>query len=162
MREGADDVKSPMTRTGFDRLHTELARLKEERPRISKAIGAALEHGDLRENAEYHAAKDRQGLVEARIRQIETALSGAEIIDTATLGGVRVQFGARVVVADGESGQQAEYVVVGEFESDAGNGMISFKSPLARALMGKEVGDVVEFQSPRGERELEIIAIKFA
>jgi len=155
-------VKSPMTRSGFDRLHAELARLKEERPRISKAIGAALEHGDLRENAEYHAAKDRQGLVEARIRQIETALSGAEIIDTTTLVGERVQFGARVVVTDGESGQELEYLVVGEFESDASNGMISFKSPLARALMGRTVGDVVEFQSPRGERELEIVAIKLA
>lgn len=154
-------MKSPMTQSGFDRLHAELARLKEERPRISKAIGAALEHGDLRENAEYHAAKDRQGLVEARIRQIETALSGAEIIDTATLTGVKVQFGARVVVADGESGAEAEYVVVGEFESDAAKGMISFKSPLARALMGKTVGDVVEFQSPRGDRELEIVSVRF-
>jgi transcription elongation factor GreA len=150
-----------MTKAGFDHLHGELQRLKEERPRISKAIGVALEHGDLRENAEYHAAKDRQGMVEARIRQIETALSGAEIIDPTSLGGSKVQFGARVVVTDGASGQEVEYVVVGEFESDATNGMISFKSPLARALMGKTVGDVVEFQSPRGERELEIVSIRF-
>jgi transcription elongation factor GreA len=150
-----------MTRSGYDRLHVELQKLKDERPLISKAIGAALEHGDLRENAEYHAAKDRQGMVEARIRQIETALGTADIIDTTALSGVRVQFGARVAVVDGATGQQSEYTVVGEFESDAAVGLISVKSPIARALIGKTIGDVVEVQTPRGERELEIIAVRF-
>lgn len=154
-------MKSPMTRSGYDRLHVELQRLKVERPLISKAIGAALAHGDLRENAEYHAAKDRQGMVEARIRQIEAALGTADIIDTTTLGGDRVQFSARVSVVDGTTGQRSEYTVVGEHESDAANGLISFKSPIARALIGKTVGDVVEVQTPRGERELEIVAIRF-
>ncbi|MEX2649952.1 MAG: transcription elongation factor GreA [Alphaproteobacteria bacterium] len=150
-----------MTQAGYDRLHVELQRLKDERPLISRAIGAALEHGDLRENAEYHAAKDRQGMVEARIRQIESALGAADIIDTTTLGGDRVQFGARVSVVEGTTGQRNEYTVVGEHESDAANGLISFKSPIARALIGKTVGDVVEVQTPRGERELEIVAIRF-
>lgn len=151
-----------MTQAGFDRLQAELQRLREERPRISQAIGTALQHGDLRENAEYHAAKDRQGMVEARIRQIEASLSVAEIIDTASLGGDRVQFGARVAVVDGETGQTSEYTLVGEHESDAANGMISFKSPIARALIGKSVGDVVEVLTPRGERELEIVAVRFS
>jgi transcription elongation factor GreA len=150
-----------MTRSGYDRVVAELQRLKEERPLLSRAIGAAREHGDLRENAEYHAAKDRQGLVEARIKQLEEVIATADIIDPATLTGDRVQFGARVTVRDGESGQRSEYMVVGEHESDAGRGHISYKSPIARALMGRIVGDVVEVATPRGERELEVIAIRF-
>ena len=151
-----------MTQAGFDRLLVELQKLREERPRISKAIGEALGHGDLRENADYHAAKERQGIVEARIRQIEGAMATADIIDTATLSGERVQFGARVEVVDGESGQKSAYTVVGEHESDAAKGHISFKSPIARALIGKTVGDVVEVETPRGERELEIVAVSFS
>ncbi|MGH6718339.1 MAG: transcription elongation factor GreA [Alphaproteobacteria bacterium] len=151
-----------MTQAGFDRLQVELQKLREERPRISQAIGAALAHGDLRENAEYHAAKDRQGMVEARIRQIEAALGTADIIDPASLSGDRVQFGARVEVVDGETGQKSAYILVGEHESDAANGLISFKSPIARALIGKTIGDVVEVQTPRGERELEVVSIRYS
>lgn len=150
-----------MSRDGYDRLVAELQRLKEERPRLSRAIGIAREHGDLRENAEYHAAKDRQGLVEARINQLEEVIAIAEIIDPATLGGTRVQFGARVTVVDGESGQRSEFTVVGEHESDAARGHISFKSPIARALIGKIVGDIVEVTTPRGDRELEVLIVRF-
>jgi transcription elongation factor GreA len=151
-----------MSQAGFDRLEIELQKLREERPRISRAIGVAREHGDLRENADYHANKDRQGMIEARIRQIEAALATAEIIDTGTLSGDRVQFGARVEVVDGETGQKSAYTLVGEHESDAANGLISFKSPIARALIGKTIGDVVEVQTPRGERELEVVSVRYA
>lgn len=151
-----------MTQAGFDRLEIELQKLREERPRISRAIGVAREHGDLRENADYHANKDRQGMIEARIHQIEAALATAEIIDPGSLSGDRVQFGARVEVVDGETGQKSAYTLVGEHESDAANGLISFKSPIARALIGKTIGDVVEVQTPRGERELEVVSVRYA
>jgi transcription elongation factor GreA len=154
-------VKTPITRSGYDRLVAELQRLKEERPLISRAIGAAIEHGDLRENADYHASKERQGIVEARIVQIESILSTAEVIDPSTLTGTRVRFGARVTVLDGDTGQRCEYTIVGEHESDAARGLISIKSPIARALMGKEPGAVVEVSTPRGERELEVVAVSF-
>ena len=155
-------MKTPITRAGYERLVEELQRLKEERPRISQAIGVAREHGDLRENAEYHAAKDRQGIVEARIAQLEEVVGTAEIIDPAALSGDKVAFGARVTVIDGETGQRSAYIIVGEHESDATRGHISLKSPIARALMTKTVGSVVEVTTPRGDRELEIIEVSFS
>jgi len=155
-------MKTPITRAGYERLVEELQRLKEERPRISQAIGVAREHGDLRENAEYHAAKDRQGIVEARIAQLEEVVGTAEIIDPATLSGDKVAFGARVTVVDGETGQRSAYIIVGEHESDATRGHISLKSPIARALMTKSVGTVVEVSTPRGDRELEIVEVTYS
>lgn len=154
-------MASAMTREGFDRLSRELKRLKEERPALARAIGAAREHGDLRENAEYHAARERQGLTEARIRQLEAILGEARVVDPSRRPSGKVAFGARVTVVDPETGSEATYRIVGEHEADLDRGLISRASPLARALMGKEAGDDVEFQTPKGTRALEVTAVSY-
>lgn len=155
-------MSSPITPEGFERLSAELKRLKnEERPAIARAIGEAREHGDLKENAEYHAAKDRQGLTEARIRQLERILGEAKVIDPARRPARKVGFGAHVTVVDLETGAESSYRIVGEHEADLDRGRISIKSPVARALMGREPGDDIAFDTPRGERELEIVAIDY-
>jgi transcription elongation factor GreA len=149
-----------MTPEGHGRLREELRHLRDvERPRISKDIGVAIEQGDLSENAEYHAAKERQGLVEARIKDLEDKLSRAEVIDPASLSGTRIAFGATVTVA--EKDKEFTYRIVGPDESDVERNAISITSPLARALVGKEPGDEVKVRTPGGERMLEIVDVTF-
>ncbi len=149
-----------MTPEGHTRLRDELKRLKEvERPRISKDIGIAIEQGDLSENAEYHAAKERQGHIEARIKDLEDKLSRSQVIDPATLSGSRIAFGATVTVA--EADKEFTYRIVGPDESDVEKAAISITSPLARALVGKEPGDEVRVRTPGGERLLEVIEVQF-
>ncbi len=151
-----------MTQEGFERLSLELKRLKNtERHAISRAIEEAREHGDLKENAEYHAAKDRQGFVEARIRQLEGVLGEAQIINPDRQPRDRVAFGARVTVVDLDTGDEVTYRIVGEHEADTDRGLISIRSPIARALMGRESGDDVSFATPKGQREIEITAIDY-
>ena len=149
----------PMTPAGYAVLSEELSRLKAERPKISQEIGIAREHGDLRENAEYHAAKDKQGMQEARIAELEDKLSRAEVIDPSKLGGDRIKFGARVEIEDVDSGKVVEYRIVGTDESDIAKGKISVTSPVAKALINREVGDEVQVRAPGGTRTYEVAAI---
>ncbi len=152
----------PMTPRGYSRLEEECKRLKSvERPRIVKEIEEARAHGDLSENAEYHAAKERQGHIEGRIRHLEDRLARAQVIDGTGQGTDRVSFGATVVLSDSESGEEITYTIVGEDEADAARGYISGTSPVARAIMGKEVDAAVEVQVPKGVRGLEILEIRF-
>lgn len=152
----------PLTPAGMERLKQELHRLKTvERPKISQEIGAARELGDLSENFEYHAAKDRQGLVEAKIRDLEDKFSRAQVIDPSKLSGDRVVFGATVTIAEVESGDERVFQIVGEYETDVEHGRISVASPLARALIGKEVGDEVRIPGKDGQRLVEIADVKF-
>ena len=155
--------KVPLTSRGAIKLRDELKKLKtQDRPQISQAIAEARAHGDLRENAEYHAAKDQQGFTEARIRDIESKLSNAQIIDVANLdAGGKVVFGAMVDLVDEQNGSKISYQIVGEDEADIKNRMISISSPIARALIGKEEGDVVEVAAPGGVREYEVIAVRY-
>ena len=155
------DQKFPMTPRGHARLKEELAQLKAERPRISKLIEEARGHGDLSENADYDAAKEKQGLTEARIREVETKLALANVIDPAKLSGDKVVFGATVTLSDAESGEALTYTIVGEDEADIKAGRIAITAPVARALIGKEVGDTARVKTPKGGREVEIVAIRF-
>ncbi len=152
----------PFTKTGYKSLKRELLRLKQEdRIKISDEILKARELGDLSENAEYHAAKEKQGIIEARIRDLEDKLSRAHVIDPAKLKGNRVVFGATVEILDLDSGDAITYQIVGAEESDLKEGKISFESPIARALIGKEPGDEVKVNTPRGTKEYEIISVRF-
>ncbi|HEX2732333.1 MAG TPA: transcription elongation factor GreA [Polyangiaceae bacterium] len=151
----------PMTPTGAQKLKEQLQRLKEERPKISREIEVAREHGDLRENAEYHAAKERQGMVEAQIKDIEDKLSRSEVIDPAKLSGSKVRFGATVTLLNSDTDEQATYQIVGADESNIDLGLISISAPLARALIGKESGDEVKVQLPGGVRNYEIVDVEF-
>jgi transcription elongation factor GreA len=155
--------KTPLTARGADLLREELKQLKSvERPRIVEAIATARAHGDLKENAEYHAAKEQQGMAEARIRDIEAKLSNAQIIDVTRLTpSGRVVFGATVHVAEVDSGTAAKYRIVGEDEADIKAGLMSVTSPIARALIGKEEGDTVEVATPGGTRAYEIIEVEY-
>lgn len=153
--------KVPMTPTGAVKLREELARLKEERPRISREIGVAREHGDLKENAEYHAAKERQGLVEARIKDIEDKLARAEIIDPSKLSGNMVRFGAFVTLTNLDTDEEQTYQILGADEADINHGSISVSAPLARAIIGKSTGDEVVVKLPGGTRRYEIGGIEF-
>lgn len=154
--------KVPMTMEGFQKLEAELHRLKvEERPRIIQQISDAREHGDLSENAEYHAAKEAQGLNEARVADLEDKLSRAEVIDPAKLSGNTVKFGATVTLEDEDSGDKVKYMIVGEHEANVRDGKISITSPIARALIGKSKGDSAEVTTPRGARSYEILKIEF-
>jgi transcription elongation factor GreA len=156
------DGKIPMTPEGNARLREELKNLKEvERPRISKEIGVARDHGDLSENAEYHAAKDRQGWIEARIKDLTDKLARAEIIDPSKLSGSKVAFGATVKLANSETEEESVYRLVGADEADLASGSISITSPLARALIGREVGDEVKVRMPAGERLYEILEVEY-
>lgn len=153
--------RTPMTRDGFSRLQQELAQLKrEERPRIIKAIAEARAHGDLSENAEYHAAKERQGFIEARIRELEVKVGAAEVIDPPR-DGDRITFGSTVHLRSAD-GKEVRYRIVGSDEADPGTGRISILSPLARTLIGKEVGDEVKLQAPGGTKMFEVLAANFA
>jgi transcription elongation factor GreA len=151
----------PMTPGGAQKLRDELVRLKEERPKISRAIGTAREHGDLKENAEYHAAKEQQGLVEARIKDIEDKLSRAEVIDPTRLSGDKVRFGAVVLLTNLDTEEEHTYQIVGADEADLKNGTISVSAPLSRALIGKSTGDEVVVTLPGGTRRYEIGSIEF-
>ena len=154
--------KVPMTAAGLADLEEEFRHLKnDERPAISKAIGVAREHGDLKENAEYHAAKERQGMIEARLKDLAGIISCAEVIDPKSLSGDRVQFGATVLLADEETDEESTYQIVGSEESDAKSGKLSVTSPLARALIGKTLGDSAEVQTPGGKKSYEIIGVEF-
>jgi len=151
----------PMTPRGHAMLQEEFKRLKNvDRPQIVKEIEEARAHGDISENAEYHAAKERQGLLEGRIRTLEDSLARAQIIDGTGQSSERVSFGATVVLEDSDSGEQATYTIVGEYEADLKSGLISVTSPVARALMGKEQGAEVQVQVPKGIREFEILEIR--
>ena len=155
--------KVPITVRGAEKLKNELQKLKsEDRPRVIQAIAEARAHGDLKENAEYHAAREQQGFIEGRIKDIEGKLSNATIIDVTTLQqNGKVVFGVTVDVADEETGDELTYQIVGDDEADIKNNMISISSPIARALIGKEEGEVAEVKTPGGIRELEIIEIKY-
>ena len=152
----------PMTKGGLERIKDELKRLKTvERGRIVKEIEAARAHGDISENAEYHAAKERQGQIEARIRQLDDMIARAEVIDVSKLKGEKVMFGATVELSDSETENKVTYRIVGEVEADAKKGLISITSPIARALVGKSIGEEVTVQAPGGPRDYEILAVKF-
>lgn len=153
--------KVPMTPEGARKLRAELTRLKEERPKISRDIEIAREHGDLSENAEYHAAKERQGMIEARIKDIEDKLSRAEVIDPTKLSGTRVRFGATVSLVNISTDEEVTYRIVGAEEADLDQGSISISAPLARALIGKEIGDEVTVNLPIGQRKYEISNVEF-
>jgi transcription elongation factor GreA len=156
-------TKVPLTKRGAEKLREELQRLKTvERPRIVQAIAEARAHGDLKENAEYHAAREQQSFAEGRIKEIEGKLSHANIIDVASLdAGGKVVFGATVDLADEDSGEELTYQIVGEDEADIKAGLISVSSPIARALIGKEEGDVATVMAPAGERNLEIVEVRY-
>lgn len=151
-----------MTPDGHSRLAAELKRLKTvERPAVIKAIAEARAHGDLSENAEYHAARERQGFIEGRVMELEDKLSRAEVIDIANLKGSKVMFGARVEVVDEETDEKSNFQIVGPEEAEIANGLLSIQSPLAQAMLGKQAGDTVEVQTPRGTRYFEILDVAF-
>jgi transcription elongation factor GreA len=154
--------KNPITPEGAARLREELIHLKSvERPAIIQAIAVAREHGDLSENAEYHAARDRQSFIEGRIKQIVHNLALAEVIDPSKLAGDRVAFGATVKLSNTDTGEEVTYRILGADESDLAKGTISITSPLARSLLGKEVGDEVKVRMPGGERTYEVLDVAF-
>jgi len=152
----------PMTIEGFNKLETELHRLKsEERPRIIQAIAEARAHGDLSENAEYHAAKDAQGMNEARVAEIEDKISRADIIDITKLSGATVKFGATVTLVDEDTEEKVKYKIVGDFEASVRDGKISISSPIARALIGKSKGETAEVTTPKGARSYEVVKVEW-
>ncbi|GLS32192.1 MAG: transcription elongation factor GreA [Mesorhizobium sp.] len=154
--------KVPMTAGGFQSLKEELRwRQQEERPRIIEAISEARSHGDLSENAEYHAAKEQQSLNEGRVNELEDLVARAEVIDVSKLTGEKVKFGATVVVVDEDSEEERTYQIVGDQEADVKSGRISISSPIARALIGKEVGESIEVNAPGGARGYEIVRVQF-
>jgi transcription elongation factor GreA len=151
-----------MTVEGFRYLEAELQRLKgEERPRIIAAISEARAHGDLSENAEYHAAKEAQGQNEARVADIEDKLSRAEVIDTTTLSGSTVKFGATVTLVDEDTDEKVKYKIVGDSEANVKDGKISISSPIARALIGKSKGETAEVTTPKGARSYEVVKVEW-
>jgi len=154
--------KVPMTVAGYQVLDDELKRLKSiERPSVIAAISEARAHGDLSENAEYHAAKERQGWIEGQIADIEDKISRAQVIDVSKLSGNNIKFGATVTVIDEDTEEEGRYQVVGDHEADVKSGKISLSSPLSRAMIGKEVGDVVEVQTPGGVKAYEILKVEW-
>ncbi len=154
--------KFPMTIIGHAALETELKQLKTvERPVIINAIAVARDHGDLKENAEYHAAKEKQGFIEGRIQELETKMSLAQIIDITKMNGDRVVFGATITIVNEDTDEESTYQVVGEDEANIKDGKISITAPIARAMIGKEVGDVFEVHAPSGARGYEILDIAF-
>ena len=153
--------KIPMTRAGYDQLDVELRDLRSvERPAVIRAIAEAREHGDLSENAEYHAAREKQSFVEGRIKELEGLISRAEVIDPSKLNG-SVKFGATVTLVDEDTDEERTYQIVGEAEADLERGLLNIRSPLARALIGKDEGDSVEVVTPGGGKSYEILAIRY-
>lgn len=154
--------KIPVTAKGLAKLEEELKHAKAvERPEVIEAIASAREHGDLKENAEYHAARERQSFLEGRIQELEAVVSRAEVIDPSTMSGDVVRFGATVTVIDEDTEKEHTYQIVGEYEADLANGRLSFKAPLAKAIIGKEVGESIVFQSPNGEKYYEILKVEY-
>ncbi|KRG66067.1 transcription elongation factor GreA [Stenotrophomonas humi] len=156
-------MRAPITMKGAKRLREELDHLKsEKRPKVIAAIAEAREHGDLKENAEYHAAREEQGFIEGRIKQLEGELSHAEVIDISKLNaGSKVVFGATVTLADVESDEEKRYQIVGDLEADIKLGLIAISSPVARAMIGKNEGDSIVIDAPAGQREYEIISVEY-
>ncbi|MEM6488655.1 MAG: transcription elongation factor GreA [Pseudomonadota bacterium] len=155
--------KVPMTRQGYTALNDELKILKnDERPAVIQSIAEAREHGDLSENAEYHAARERQSFIEGRIKELEGLISRAEVIDPSKMSGTTVRFGATVQIVDEDTEEERTYQIVGETEADIENNKLNMRSPLARALIGKDEGDSVEVQTPRGARSYEILKVRYA
>ena len=154
--------KIPMTTGGYDRLVDELKHLKTvERPQVIRAIAEAREHGDLSENAEYHAARDRQGFIEGRLAELEDKLSRAEVIDVSSLKGGVVRFGATVGIIDEDTDKKTTYQIVGADEADIDSGLLSVISPLGRALIGKKKGDEAEVSTPGGHKFYEIVSVRY-
>ena len=154
--------KLPMTAEGLKSLEDELRRLRvEERPAVIKAIEVAREHGDLSENAEYHAARDRQSFIEGRLAELEDMISRADVIDPKTLSGRTVRFGATIKLADEDTDEESTYQIVGSHEADVDSGKLSLTSPLARALIGKTAGDSVEVTTPGGSKSYEVLKVMF-
>ena len=154
--------KLPMTAEGLKSLEDELRRLRvEERPAVIKAIEVAREHGDLSENAEYHAARDRQSFIEGRLAELEDMISRADVIDPKTLSGSTVRFGATIKLADEDTDEESTYQIVGSHEADVDSGKLSLTSPLARALIGKTTGDSVEVTTPGGSKSYEVLKVMF-
>ena len=155
--------KVPMTLRGHELMQEELKRLKSvDRPRVIEAIAEARAHGDLKENAEYHAAKEQQGFIEARIKDFEGKLSHLQVIDVTAIDAKgKVVFGSTVDLIDEDTGAELTYQIVGEDEADIKNGLISYTSPIARAIIGKSEGDVASFQAPGGEKNFEILVVKY-
>ncbi len=155
--------KVPMTVRGAELLHEELKRLKsQDRPNVIRAIAEARAHGDLKENAEYHAAKEQQGFIEARIKEIEAKLSNTQVIDVTTVDAKgRIVFGSTVELLDVDTDKEMVYRIVGEDEADAKAGMISFTSPIARALIGRNEGDEITFSAPGGDKHYEVISVRY-
>ncbi|MEE8188346.1 MAG: transcription elongation factor GreA [Kiloniellales bacterium] len=155
--------KIPMTVTGLESLQEELRELKNKaRPEVIRAIAQAREHGDLSENAEYHAARDRQSFIEGRVGELEDKIARAEVIDVSKLSGKTIKFGATVTLIDEDTEEKLIYQIVGQDEADVKNGRIAITSPLARALIGKKKGESVEVNTPKGEKMYEILRVKFA
>ena len=151
-----------MTVGGFSRMQDELRRLKSiDRPAVIRAIAEAREHGDLSENAEYHAARERQSFIEGRVLELEDKIARAEVIDVSKLSGAAIKFGATVVLADEETDEETKYQIVGEDEADIKQGLLSVTSPLGRALIGKQVKESVEVTTPRGAKSYEIVKVLF-
>ncbi|MEM0991043.1 MAG: transcription elongation factor GreA [Pseudomonadota bacterium] len=154
--------KTPMTRKGYERLTGELKTLKEiERPAVIKAISEAREHGDLSENAEYHSARERQSFIEGRIQELEGSLGRADVIDPGKMTGETIKFSATVEIVDEDTDEEKTYQIVGEAEADLDNGKLNLRSPLARALIGKEAGDQIEVTTPGGSRAYEVLSVKY-
>ena len=154
--------KIPLTKVGFNALESELKNLKGvERPNIIAAISEARAQGDLSENAEYSAAKEKQSFIEGRIQDLEAVLSRAQVIDTANINSKVIRFGATVLVADEDDDSERSYQIVGDYEADIEKNKISLSSPLAKALIGKEEGDVVEFKAPSGQKSFDILEVKY-
>ena len=153
--------KIPLTRAGFEKLEAELRHFKSvERPAIIQAIAEARAHGDLSENAEYHSAKEKQSFIEGRIRELEGVISLADVIDPTKLSGT-IKFGATVEIVDEDTDEEKTYQIVGEYEADIENGRLNIKSPLARALIGKDEGDSIEVRTPGGDRGYEILKVSY-
>ncbi len=154
--------KVPMTAPGYTRLEEEHKQLKSvDRPEVIRAIAEAREHGDLSENAEYHSARERQSFIEGRILELESLMSRAEVIDPSTLHGDTVKFGAKVTIVDEDTDEEKTYQIVGEAEAEIEAGLLNLNSPLARALIGKEVGDSVEVMTPAGSKAYEILKVQY-
>lgn len=154
--------KIPMTQTGYTRLEKELKNLKSvERPAVIAAISEARAHGDLKENAEYHAAKEKQSFIEGRIQELEAVISRAEVIDVQALSGEHIKFGATVTIVDEETEEELTYQIVGDYEADIKRNLISTSAPIGRALIGKKIGTSIEVQTPKGARFYEVITVEF-
>lgn len=155
--------KIPITAGGFSQLEAELKNLKNvERPAVIKAIAEAREHGDLSENAEYHAAREKQSFIEGRILELEAMVAHAEVIDPKAIAGETVKFGAIVDLVDEETDEEVSYQIVGEYEASLEKGKIALTAPIARALIGKKAGDTAEVHTPKGQRYYEVLAVKYA